>query len=236
MFSYGGFRFQVATDSGMIRACQSLRYQIYVEECGFERPEDHRGGLETDCFDDTAIHVACVLDDRVVGTTRLVLNGPEGLPIFHVLKRTEAFNPRSTRLAEVSRLAVDPSFRQCSVEALRARSDGAIRFPAAVSGGLASQDRRNQSVITMGLIQLCFSISLRIGVNQWLMICEKKLWLMLKRAGIVFRQVGEGVDYHGLRIPYLADAGDIGGDILRIHNKTRAGLSARAAMELAAAP
>lgn len=41
------------------------------------------------------------------------------------------------------------------------------------------------------------------------MITEKKLWYALKRFDLIFRQVGEPVKYHGLRIPYMGVVAEI---------------------------
>jgi N-acyl amino acid synthase of PEP-CTERM/exosortase system len=210
----------VAAEEGLQRACQSLRYRVYVEECGFERPEDHPDRRETDPFDDRSIHLAACRGDQVIGTTRLVLNSPLGLPMFSVLKDLSAFNPRSRRLAEVSRLALDPAFRHRAATEVAGVPPAGRRFGGARPGAFASRERREESVVVMGLIYLTFSLSLRIGVDQWLMICEKSLWVMLKRAGILFQPLGEPVDYHGRRIPYLADAAGIGGRIMAVHNAT----------------
>jgi N-acyl amino acid synthase of PEP-CTERM/exosortase system len=201
MFTHGEFRFLIATSPEQIRELQQLRYRIYVEECGFERAEDHPEGREADPFDDCSVHLMAVdASGRAVGTTRLVLNSGAGLPIHHVLTEETDVPRHSTRVAEVSRLAVDPMFRRKTA-------------PLGVPGGVRqfvgpgmenSRRSRSQSVITTGLIYLLLVASVRLGLTHWVMISEEKLWVMLKRLGIVFRPIGEAVEYHGRRIPYLA--------------------------------
>lgn len=222
MFHYGDFLFRVATSEELIRGTQQLRYRVYVDECGFESPDAHPDRLEQDPYDPFAIALAAV--DRhglVVGTTRLVLNSAErGLPVFHALKSFEAFRSGSTRVAEVSRLAVDPAFR-AKPASLPIGSTG-CRFEASSADGFASRDRRAQSMITTGLIQLLLLTSIRLGLTQWVMITEKKLWVMLKRMGITFRAIGEEVEYHGKRTPYLADLSHVDKAILEMHAATMA--------------
>ncbi len=48
MFAIGDFRFLVVTSPAMMEAIHRLRYQVYVEEYGYEKPEDHPDGLEKD--------------------------------------------------------------------------------------------------------------------------------------------------------------------------------------------
>jgi putative hemolysin len=58
VFSIGDFRFLVATTPSIIEAVHRLRYQVYVEEYGYEKAEDHPGGLEKDKFDPSSILIA----------------------------------------------------------------------------------------------------------------------------------------------------------------------------------
>ena len=59
-----------------------LRYRVYCEERGFERPEDHPDGLEVDRFDVHARHFASYNSGgNMVGTVRIILHSDEGFPI-----------------------------------------------------------------------------------------------------------------------------------------------------------
>ena len=49
------------------------------------------------------------------------------------------------------------------------------------------------------------------------MITEKKLWYALKRFDLIFRQIGEPVNYHGQRIPYLGIVEDIEQHLMKKH-------------------
>jgi N-acyl amino acid synthase of PEP-CTERM/exosortase system len=210
VFSYGDFKFVVATSEDLLRRVQKLRYRIYVEECGFERPEDHPEGIEKDPYDPYSIHLAALnAEGDVVGTARLVLNSPLGLPAYHALKSFEGFNPASTRLAEISRMAVDPDFRILNGDPKECRQEaGDFRFRSSKKNTSSSQAKRTQSVIMVGLIFLLNQVTIQLGIHHWIIVTEKKLWLLLKRMGIVFKQIGAPVEYHGVRIPYLAHVSD----------------------------
>ncbi|MCG8685442.1 MAG: PEP-CTERM/exosortase system-associated acyltransferase, partial [Desulfobacterales bacterium] len=66
------------------------------------------------------------------------------------------------------------------------------------------QGRKNP-IIVLGLYQVMFHESLRRGLTHWYMITEQKLYYALKKYGFLFHQIGDPVQYHGERIPYLAD-------------------------------
>jgi N-acyl-L-homoserine lactone synthetase len=65
-------RFSVAGTDREREECFRLRGRVVVER-GWGRPEDLRGGMERDAFDDRAIHVVGRLGSRTVATGRLVL-------------------------------------------------------------------------------------------------------------------------------------------------------------------
>src|SRR5437867_11213315 len=84
VYESGKFRFIHVESEDLKRAIYRLRYQIYVEEFGFERPEDHPNGLEIDQYDQYSIYVAALnAADEVIGTVRLVLHSAHGFPIEH---------------------------------------------------------------------------------------------------------------------------------------------------------
>jgi N-acyl amino acid synthase of PEP-CTERM/exosortase system len=62
-----------------------------------------------------------------------------------------------------------------------------------------------------------YQVSKKLGITHWYMITEKKLWYALKRFNLIFRQIGEPVNYHGLRIPYLGIVEEIEQNLLTKH-------------------
>ena len=49
------------------------------------------------------------------------------------------------------------------------------------------------------------------------MITEKKLWYALKRFDLIFRLIGEPVEYHGIRIPYVGIIEEIEKHLMKEH-------------------
>jgi len=180
-----------------------------VREFGFEKPEDHPGGRETDAHESSAVHFAALdPDDEVVGTIRLILHSEKGFPMEQAARvQFPGERPPPERIAEVSRLAVSHKYR-------RRRVDGVYGVESYLSGseGGARPDqerisseygKRRTPVIVMGLYQVMYHESKRRGLSHWYMITEEKVYRTFKRYGFLFYPVGEPVAYHGLRTPYL---------------------------------
>ena len=47
------------------------------------------------------------------------------------------------------------------------------------------------------------------GITHWYGVMAKGLYTLLKRLSITFHPIGEQVDYHGIRTPYLGDIKEI---------------------------
>jgi N-acyl amino acid synthase of PEP-CTERM/exosortase system len=204
------FRFVQATSPELKQAIYRLRYQIYVEEYGFEQPQDHPYGLEMDAYDSHAICLAA-LDEAgdVIGTVRLILHSPQGFPIEHAVPTLHfpGDKPAPQCMGEISRLAVSAAYRRriedglYGVESYLRPSAGAGLAGCGVRR--VPYERRKRPVIVLGLYRLLYQVSKRLGLTHWYMITEKKLWSLLRKYHILFHQIGQPVDYHGMRIPYL---------------------------------
>lgn len=210
MLTIGGFKFVQAHSEDLKVAIYRLRYKVYAEEFGFERPEDHPGGVETDVYEPYSIHFAALNENQeVVGTLRLVLNSEKGFPLEHAVKRINFIGkkPVPDRIAEISRLAVSKDYRRRNedgfygVESYLVKSEGGVLPDNAPIP--REYEKRKRPVIVLGLYRLIYHVSKRKGISHLFLITEKKLFYALKRYGLLFNQIGEPVNYHGLRIPYL---------------------------------
>ncbi|MBK8574234.1 MAG: GNAT family N-acetyltransferase [Elusimicrobia bacterium] len=86
MITFGDFKFVVATTPELLEGVFRLRYQVYVDEFGYEHAGDHPEGKEMDEWDPFSIHMAALNPEGdVVGTIRLVLNSTNGLPTLNVV-------------------------------------------------------------------------------------------------------------------------------------------------------
>jgi N-acyl amino acid synthase of PEP-CTERM/exosortase system len=207
----GRFRFVQADSEELKKAIYRLRYRVYVEECGFERPEDHPDGFERDEYEPHAVHLAA-LDEtgEVIGTIRIVRHSEKGFPIEHAAKiEFIGEKPPPERIGEVSRLTMSRSYRRRAenglhgVESYLKKSEGGVLPDTGEMPAQAQYLVRKRPVVVLGLYRIMYHASKRLGLTHWYMITEKKVWYALRRYGFVFHQIGEPVEYHGTRIPYL---------------------------------
>lgn len=178
-----------------------LRFQVYVRERGFERPEDHPDGLERDRFDDVAIHALCEHRDGFsVGTVRLIPPSPLGYPLEeHCQLAIDPAGLARDRLGEISRLAITREFQ-------RRREDPFNPAPldeAEAPRPPGAERRRND--IVLGLYRELYRATRTLGITHWYAAMEEKLMILLRRVGFPFTPIGPYVDYHGRRAPFLAD-------------------------------
>ena len=206
---YGRFRFGLVEDKEVLEDTFRVRHEVYVDEFGFEKKEDHPNGLETDEYEKDSVHFACINEnDSVVGTIRLVMGSDKKFPIEHAVETTfVGEKPDPSKIGEISRLAVSKDLRRrkedgmYGVESYLTKKEGGVlpddgHIPEEMQG-------RKNPIIVLGLYQVMYQESRRRGISHWYMITEKKLFYTLKKYGFLFHQIGESVEYHGERVPYL---------------------------------
>jgi len=209
--TYDRFRFGQVIDDEVLKDTFRMRYEVYVDEFGFETKADHPNGLETDAYENESIHFACLNEtDSVVGTIRLVRHSDKGFPIEHATKLSiPGLKPPPEKIGEISRLTVTKDLRRRKEDGMY----GVESYLKIKEGGVLPDDGtipkemegRKNPIIVLGLYQVMFQESLRRGLTHWYMITEKKLFYALKKYGFLFHQIGKPVQYHGERIPYFAD-------------------------------
>ncbi|MBW2103781.1 MAG: PEP-CTERM/exosortase system-associated acyltransferase, partial [Deltaproteobacteria bacterium] len=210
MFTMGRFKFVRVDSPEMKERIYRLRYEIFAREFGFENPEELPDGLEKDVYEPYAIHYAAMDEtDEIVGTVRLIRHSENGFPIEHATKiEIPGKKPDMDKVAEVSRLAVHKTYRRrkldgfYGLESYLTVSEGGIRpdygpMPPALQ-------KRKTPVIIKGLYKMVYQESKKMGLTHLLMIVEQKLYNSLKKFGFYIRQIGEAVEYHGVRIPCVA--------------------------------
>ncbi|MDY0269699.1 PEP-CTERM/exosortase system-associated acyltransferase [Trichloromonas sp.] len=206
------FRFErVELNDPRMKELYALRYQVYCTECGFESPDDHPEGLETDEYDVHSRHFCAMVADtgRIVGTVRIVLAASRGLPRgklpieWHCkLDPQKEFAGKRHELAEISRLAISKDFRRREIDkALYAQTEVAL----IEEHQLNEQRRQFEGVIVAGLYQCIYHESVSLGLTHWYAVMVRGLCCLLRRWGVIWEKVGEQVEYHGQRIPYLAN-------------------------------
>ncbi|SDT97199.1 PEP-CTERM/exosortase system-associated acyltransferase [Desulfobacula phenolica] len=218
---YGKFRFGLVEDNNVLKDSFRMRYEVYVQEFRFEKAADHPGGLEKDEYENDSIHFVCLNEnDSVVGTIRLVFDSDKGFPIEHAVKTNFiGTKPDRSKIAEISRLTVSKDLRRrkedgmYGVESyLKRKHGGVLPDDGSIPDGM--QGRKNP-IIVLGLYQVMYHESRRRGISHWYMITQKKIFYALKKYGFIFHRIGESVEYHGERIPYLGIVDEIEKNLLK---------------------
>jgi N-acyl amino acid synthase of PEP-CTERM/exosortase system len=218
--TYGNFRFGLVDNEDVLEDTFRMRYEVYVDEFGFENKDDHPNGFETDDYEKESIHFACLnKNDSVVGTIRLVLDSNKGFPIEHAVETTFiGEKPDRSKIGEISRLTVSRDLRRrkedgmYGVESyLKEREGGVLPDDGSIPDEMKG---RKNPIIVLGLYQVMYHESLRRGLSHWYMITETKIFYALKKYGFLFHQIGAPVFYHGQRIPYLGIIDEIEKDLM----------------------
>lgn len=200
------FHFKKVTNKDELEEVFRLRYKVYCEEWGFERIEDHPGGIEFDKFDDHSLHFISLNNVwQVVGTVRIILNSEKGFPIEKICKTdTNLSNLNKDKIGEISRLAMSKELRKRIED--RFIYDGTSEYHQEYT---ATDERRRRHEIVIGLYKYIYVESKKMGLTHWYAVMAKGLYLLLKKLGIIFSPIGPEIDYHGIRTPYLGSIEDI---------------------------
>ena len=185
-----------------------IRADVYCREFKFEPEENCPGGLERDQFDGHSVH--CLIMHRelnlAAGCIRLILSPdvqPQRQLPFEAHCGDEllynAFDPALLprySIAEYSRLAVHTAFRKPQADC--------TLFPACqTTAELDESERRCFSLLHTALFVAAAVLSEQAGRGHNFAMMEPRLARLLKcAAGFNFRQIGQLIDYHGLRAAF----------------------------------
>ncbi len=202
------FKIVLADDSNR-HIVHKLRYDVYCTELGFEDASAFPDQEERDRYDQYADHLLIIhrSSGAFVGTVRLVIPPADsqrllpleencGLSLNSSLVNQSLVNER--RICEVSRLAVHARFRMRRGEANQAFVYQGIRCE------LSEGEIEHFPYISVGLyIAAAAWFSIR-GLDYAFVMMEPRLARHLSRVGLHFVQMGETIDYHGLRAPFFS--------------------------------
>lgn len=203
-FSY--FNLYIADTPELKQEVYKIRYQVYCEDLNYEPSENFPDGLEKDLYDDRSIH--CLLKHRptgiYAGCVRLVLadfqDRAAHFPLETVCSHDIDFQEQ-LRLdyVEISRLAVIPQFRKRKGE--RNSATGVV-LPEQETNPII-QEKRKFPVIALSLYLSCISIVATLNLENTLTIMEARLARHLRIFGIPTELIGDFIEYHGKRGPFL---------------------------------
>lgn len=205
------FKIKFANNKSLRQEAFRIRYGVYSRELGWE-PENEEQ-METDECDDYSFH--CLLEHRrtnvFAGCVRLVIppvkEPHQPLPFeancLHSA-RTEIIDSTTFErgsFGEISRLAVLDTFR-------RRRKEKSVPFvlnevnPETV---YTEDERRNFPNIAMGLYLAAVALADICNHRGMFVMMEPRLNKRLQRFGLPFEQVGDEIDYHGIRAMFYLE-------------------------------
>lgn len=178
-----------------------IRHAIYCAELGFEevRPD----ARECDEFDARAEHILIASADtgNYVGCARVVF--PCDTEIALPVERSGAWKASRplfddaghAQFAELSRLGVVREFR---------RRRGEHEVPVTVAeSDFGTRTRPRFPYIPVGLYLSALAIANDRKVSALVVLTESRLANHFGRLGVDLEQVGEAVDFHRMRAPYM---------------------------------
>lgn len=200
---------QIANEPELRAEAFKIRHNVYCEELAFEDVREN--GQETDEFDDQSIFslIKHKPTNTFTSCVRLVTSkGPEELlPIekycLDSITNTDLSPERFNRseIAEISRLAVKSEFRRRKSDQFKGSSTGVIS-----EDGYSETELRCFPFIAIGLYMAAATMGMNTGIRHVYVMMEPRLARSMKFIGITFQQLGEPVEYHGLRAPYYINA------------------------------
>jgi N-acyl amino acid synthase of PEP-CTERM/exosortase system len=209
------FRYEHVRTRDQLECALRIRYEVYCREFGFERPEDCPGQMESDEYDAISHHclIRHIGSSHVAGCVRVIpadagRHGPlSALPIERFCASSlqdETLHPARlprNEVCEISRLAVPALFRRRPDERRTPVGNSDARF-------LAPADRRTLPLIGVSMFVAAAAMVRLAGRRHMFAMMEPKLARLLGQCGVSFQQVGDVMDYHGLRAPFHLDLWD----------------------------
>lgn len=196
---------EVAINDSLRNEVFRIRHNVYCEELAFEKVKDE--GMEQDEFDAQSIFsmIKHKPSDTYTSCVRLVksANETELLPIekycIESIQNKDLHPSKFKRneIAEISRLAVKADFRRRKTDQFKGSAIGAISETT-----YSETELRCFPFIAIGLYMAAATMGIETGVKHVYVMMEPRLARSMKFIGINFVQLGEAVDYHGLRAPY----------------------------------
>jgi len=205
------FKIQFADNRMLRQEAFKIRYGVYSSELGWEPKNDAE--MESDEYDDCSFH--CLLEHKrtgqFAGCIRLiippVIDKKLKLPFEkHCIEsaRLDIMDPAKFdrgSFGEISRLAVLESFRRRDKE----KNVPYVLKEIDPKTVYSSDERRNFPNIAIGLYLSSLALAEKFNHVGVFVMMEPRLNKRLQRFGLPFVQVGDEMDYHGLRAMYFLD-------------------------------
>lgn len=181
-----------------------LRYQVYCEEYGYLEPAEFGAYVETDAFDDRAVHYLLIhkQSNETVGTVRVVMPNDErpgeSFPMQslcdHPLLK---FDSRALQLCEISQFCMAPRFRRRPLDGKLLASYHDQDTMEGYTEGNVTVVRRRIAYPQAALMRGAFEAALEARIMDCVWMVEPKHLWSLNKIGFSYRVLGPHSDYCG---------------------------------------
>jgi N-acyl amino acid synthase of PEP-CTERM/exosortase system len=200
---------QYASTEELKKEVFRIRHNVYCEELAFEHQKDD--GMEMDEFDSHSLFalIQHKPTKNYTSCVRIVCSNSEDqlLPIekfCYEAIQDERYKPENFKRSEIgefSRLAVKSDFRRRKSDRFKGSAIGAIH-----ESTYSESELRCFPFIAIGLYMVAGTLAIDKGIKHAFVMMEPRLARSMKFVGIKFIQIGEPIEYHGLRAPYYINA------------------------------
>lgn len=196
-----------ATTSELKKKAYHIRYQVYYEEQKMISAHHVGSNSETDVWDLNSIHALQFHkpSNQPIGNVRLIpleTSVTHNLPIEeHYInafdfKDSTVTNLRQGKTGEISRMAILSSFR-------RRASDKEYSYATDGNDSGTGEKRFPINYMPMCLAFTAIILIMEERLDYGAALMEPRLARLLSRFGVDLKQIGEPMDYFGLRAPFL---------------------------------
>lgn len=209
------FSINLAITPEQKRKVYELRYRVYCQEMGYEDADQFPDEQECDEFDNRSLHCLITHNETglAAGCVRMITGDEslyeEPLPLEKFclqslsIETAELLNRDRSKVCEISRLAVDAAFRRRRGESdTQIGSIGAFDFTD-------SNHHRARSLIAEAGFLAATAMAHMCGRHYMFAMMEPLLPRVMRKTGLHFERVGQEMDYHGLRAPYVVSVPSI---------------------------
>ena len=201
------FYTEKANTPDLMEQAYHVRYQVYCEELRKLPPNSENELQESDTWDGDAVHALLVYKQEKIpiGNIRIIpLNDATGnkLPIQLYYKKEFDFKGsgitslREGKTGEVSRMALISRFR-------RRPSDKDYSLNSNMRDNDLESRRFSTNYLPMCLTFSAISLMLEQTLDYGIALMEPRLARLLVRFGVEIKQIGQPIDYFGIRAPFL---------------------------------
>jgi N-acyl amino acid synthase of PEP-CTERM/exosortase system len=185
-----------------------VRYKVYCLEEGFEDQSHFDNNEERDEWDAHSVHftVRTKHSKEWIAAMRMVVRGPEGLPIEQMCNIDPLAAPTGESAAEISRLCIVDEYRRGKQTRTSSQKVTTPHlYDVKEARPPAANERHHKSEIILGLLRAAVDYSYEHDISNWYFLTTPGLARLINRMCIQLVKVGSPCNHRGVRYPFFAN-------------------------------